>query len=291
MFVLNDDLSIYVTRGDIVFFDVGAEDAGQAYTFKAGDVVRLKVYGKKAADNVVLQKDFPVTKARQTVSIFLGEEDTKIGGIISKPVDYWYEVVLNDDTEPQTIIGYDEDGAKVFKLFPEGGDLEEGYEPSEEDFPVVDEELDMTSQRPVQNQAIAREFARLLALLHPVGSIYISMSNTNPSELFGGRWEKIEDRFLLAASDTYRQGTVGGEATHALTTGEMPAHTHNITDTSLASGVNLGVTWDQYVSASSTVKSYGINTNSTLQAVEVGGGKPHNNMPPYLAVYMWQRVG
>ena len=290
MFVLNDDLSIYVTRGDIVFFDVGAEDGGQAYTFKAGDVVRLKVYGKKAADNVVLQKDFPVTTARQTVSIFLGEEDTKIGGIISKPVDYWYEVVLNDDTDPQTIIGYDDDGAKVFKLFPEGGDLEEGYEPSEEDFPVVDEELDMTSPRPVENQAIAREFARMLDLIHPVGSIYISMSSKDPSELFGGQWAKIEDRFLLAASNTYKQGTVGGEARHALTTGEMPAHAHKITDTNLASGTELGIEWSQIFLANGTERSYSINTNRTLETVAVGGGQPHNNMPPYLAVHMWQRM-
>lgn len=293
MFVLNDDLSIYVTRGDIVFFDVGAEDAGQAYTFKAGDVVRLKVYGKKAAENVVLQKDFPVTSARQTVSIFLGEEDTKIGDIISKPVDYWYEVVLNDDTEPQTIIGYDDDGAKVFKLFPEGGDFEDyGLAvASLDDFPVVDEELDMLSPRPVQNQAIAREFARLLSMIHPVGSVYISTNSTEPSLLFGGQWERLQDRFLLAASNTYAAGSVGGEANHTLREWEMPAHTHNITDTSLSNGVNLGVAWGQYILESSSERSYGININGTLKATESGSGEPHNNMPPYLAVYMWKRIG
>lgn len=291
MFVLNDDLSIYVTRGDIVFFNVGAEDDGQAYTFKAGDVVRIKVYGKKAADNVVLQKDFPVTEARQTVSIYLGEEDTKIGGIISKPADYWYEVVLNDDTEPQTIIGYDEDGAKVFRLFPEGGDLAEPDLASLDDFPVVDEELDMTSTRPVQNQAIAREFTRLLSMIYPVGSVYISANNTEPSLLFGGKWERLQDRFLLAAGTTYAAGTTGGEAKHTLQEWEMPVHAHNITDTGLSGGVNLGVAWGQYVSESSAEKSYGININGTLKAAEAGSGEPHNNMPPYLAVYMWKRIG
>ena len=54
------------------------------------------------------------------VTIFLGKEETTIGEITSKPKDYWYEVELNPETLPQTIIGYDEDGAKVFKLFPEG---------------------------------------------------------------------------------------------------------------------------------------------------------------------------
>ena len=162
MFVLNDDLSIYVTRGDIVFFNVYALDNGQIYSFKPGDMVRFKVYGKKDAGRVVLQKNFPVTEARGYVAIYLNEDDTKIGEVISKPVDYWYEVELNPDTEPQTIIGYDEDGAKIFKLFPEGGDFEEEeYEPSEEDFPVVDEELDLTSPRPVANQTIARNIASL----------------------------------------------------------------------------------------------------------------------------------
>ena len=160
MFVLNDDNSIHATRGDIVFFSVSAEDDGKPYKFQAGDVVRFKVYGKKDAENVVLQKDFPVLEVTENVEIFLTEEDTKIGEVISKPKDYWYEVELNPGVNPQTIIGYDEDGAKVFKLFPEGDDIPE-WTPEPEDIPVVDDKLDMTSTRPIQNQAVARAFARL----------------------------------------------------------------------------------------------------------------------------------
>lgn len=162
MFVLNDDLSIYATRGDIVFFSVTAEDdiTKEKYIFQAGDVVRIKIFGKKAAENVVLQKDFPVLESGESVDIFLTEEDTKIGEVISKPIDYWYEVELNPHTNPQTIIGYDEDGAKVFKLFPEGADIPE-YVPNEEDIPFVDNELDLSSTRPVENQAIAKAFAQL----------------------------------------------------------------------------------------------------------------------------------
>lgn len=162
MFTLNDDLSIYATRGDIVFFSVSAEDEGKPYKFQAGDVVRIKVYGKKNAEDVVLQKDFPVTEVAEKVEIFLTEEDTKIGEVISKPKDYWYEVELNPGDDPQTIIGYDEDGAKVFKLFPEGDDIPE-YVVKPEDVSVMDDELDMTSTRPVENQAIARAFANLEA--------------------------------------------------------------------------------------------------------------------------------
>ncbi len=160
MFTLNDDKSIYATRGDIVFFSVSAEENGVQYKFKAGDVVRIKVYGKKDAEAVVLQKDFPVTEETEEVEIFLSEEDTKIGNVISKPTDYWYEVELNPYNNPQTIIGYDEDGAKVFKLFPEGADIP-AFEPTPEDIPFIDDELDLVSTRPVQNQAIARAVVRL----------------------------------------------------------------------------------------------------------------------------------
>ena len=162
MFVLNEDLSIYATRGDIVFFSVSAEDDGVAYKFKAGDVVRIKIFGKKDAASVVLEKDFPVTEETESVEIFLTKEDTKIGEVISKPRDYWYEVELNPLSNPQTIIGYDEDGAKVFKLFPEGADIP-AFEPTPEDVPFVDDELDLTSTRPVQNQAIARAVVKLRA--------------------------------------------------------------------------------------------------------------------------------
>jgi hypothetical protein len=162
MFVMNDDLSIYATRGDIVFFSVTADDNGILYKFQPGDIVRMAIYGKKDAETCVMQKDFPVEEVTERVFIYLEEEDTKIGDIISKHKDYWYEVVLNPDTMPQTIIGYDEDGAKVFRLFPESEEIDDDYKPKEEDFPVVDSELDMTSPRPVSNSAIARAVATIL---------------------------------------------------------------------------------------------------------------------------------
>lgn len=161
MFKLNkDDLSIYVTRGDVVLFDVTAKDGDVAYLFKAGDVVRFKVFTKKNAEDVVLQRDFPVYEECEAVEVLLTGEDTKIGGVISKPVDYWYEVEVNPESYPQTIIGYNEDGAKVFRLFPEGADLED-VPITEKDIPIVDRSLDATSTRPVENQAIARAVLQL----------------------------------------------------------------------------------------------------------------------------------
>lgn len=162
MYQVNDDMSIYVTRGDIVNLAVTAEDNGDPYYFQLGDVVRIKVFAKKDCEVVVLQKDFPVTSVTDTVEIFLDENDTKIGEVISKPRDYWYEIELNPLTNPQTIIGYDEDGTKIFKLFPEGRDLTEN-DPviTPEDIPVVDTELSLYSKRPVENQVVTRALYRL----------------------------------------------------------------------------------------------------------------------------------
>lgn len=155
-----DDGSIYVTRGDVAYIRITCENNGKPYTFQAGEVVRFNVCEKKNCDKVVLQRDFPVTAETQGVDIILDSADTKIGGIISKPTDYWYEVVLNPFDNPQTIIGYDAEGSRVFRLFPEANDKPQPA-PKPEVIKVIDTELDMTSERPVQNQVIARAFANL----------------------------------------------------------------------------------------------------------------------------------
>lgn len=172
MFAINEDQSIYVTRGDILFFTVSAMKDGAAYTFQQGDVVRMKVMQKKACEKVAFQKDFPIEEETESVEIVLTEAETKIGKVISKAVDYWYEIELNPETYPQTIIGYDDDGAKIFKLFPEGQDIDDEEEITEEDIPVVDEELDLTSARPVENRAIAQGFAKINKKLNTIiGSV------------------------------------------------------------------------------------------------------------------------
>ena len=123
MFKINEDKSIYLTRGDIANISVSATTSdGELYQFKQGDIVRFKVFKRRDCGCVELQKDFPATMGTTLVTIFLTGEDTKIGEVISKPTNYWYEVELNPDTNPQTLIGYDEDGEKIFRLFPEGSE-------------------------------------------------------------------------------------------------------------------------------------------------------------------------
>jgi hypothetical protein len=123
--------------------------------------------------------------------------------------------------------------------------------------------------------------------VYPVGSIYMSVNNANPSTLFGGTWEQLKDRFLLGAGDTYTGGATGGEATHTLTTQEIPSHTHPYKDYKGKASASKK-TWDIEKTAWS-VTGVGNDDNSRTTTA-TGGGQAHNNMPPYLVVYMWKRT-
>lgn len=130
----------------------------------------------------------------------------------------------------------------------------------------------------------------ILEAVYPIGSIYMSVNGTSPATLFGGTWEAIQGKFLLGAyGNTYKAGSTGGEATHTLTVDEMPKHTH-----SMYSG-NSGApeTWEpdggSYLVDSVTQDKH--TWWASLGMNYAGGGASHNNMPPYLAVYIWKRTG
>ena len=184
------------------------------------------------------------------------------------------------------------------------------------------------------NVTLATIKSTLLNASFPLGAIYMSVNSTNPSELFGGVWEALENKFLLGASSSYPAGVTGGEVNHTLTISEMPNHKH---DNSLA------LTIDQFPHSHGIQSSSNYSTNcnglarggssdnggyhqvggvannngdafycymagndkeyieskeaeinfqeTTLYNANTGDGNPHNNMPPYLAVYMWKRIG
>lgn len=116
---------------------------------------------------------------------------------------------------------------------------------------------------------------------YPVGAIYLSVTDANPAVLFGGTWERISGRFLFGADSTYAAGSTGGEAAHTLTVDEMPKHNHEIDNLNASGNATPYMT----VQAQDK-KGYGGN----VQTMYAGGGKAHNNLPPYLAVYMWKRT-
>ena len=86
------------------------------------------------------------------------------------------------------------------------------------------------------DNTLAYLFKKTVDIVYPVGSIYMSLNSTSPNKLFGGTWERITGRFLLAATDggaaggngnaSIAPGNTGGEAVHQLIVDEMPSHTH-----------------------------------------------------------------
>ena len=129
--------------------------------------------------------------------------------------------------------------------------------------------------------------SNLLDNIYPIGSIFITTNTTNPSTYFGGSWERIKGRFLLAADDsTYKIGKTGGEAEHTLTVDELPTHTH-------AYGYSIKTYYGYGSTGVNRIENDHASGNQPGDYVwEQGGGgnQPHNNMPPYLVVYIWKRI-
>lgn len=120
--------------------------------------------------------------------------------------------------------------------------------------------------------------------LYPVGAIYLSTVATSPAELFGGTWKRLEGRFLLGCSADYPAGTAGGAAKVTLTVAQMPTHAHQFSRIPIVSN-ELTAGGNYYAEKSTAVGKLMAQNTETA-----GGGKAHTNMPPYLAVYAWERI-
>lgn len=148
----------------------------------------------------------------------------------------------------------------------------------------------------------------VLDIVYPIGSIYLSISDTDPKVLFGGVWEQITGRFLLGAGSPKQNGyngfgviqeeelkwnfqnnTTGGEYSHKLNTNEMPSHNHLSSNSSLLSVADTSGISITGVDMSSNGWWHESLKNAVVSQSQ-GGSQSHNNMPPYLVVNMWKRV-
>ena len=166
-----------------------------------------------------------------------------------------------------------------------------------------DEDVEMSGALKVNGSTSLQVGSRtLLDTVYPVGSVYMSMNNVSPQTFIGGTWERITGRFLFGCGDsTYTVGSTGGSYTHKLTAAQLPSIT-----------LGLILRGTQYSDApigspygSDNVTTSNSHIDSTPSAVPIsdsvsaqqwdgkwkfGGGEAHNNMPPYLCVYMWKRT-
>jgi microcystin-dependent protein len=154
----------------------------------------------------------------------------------------------------------------------------------------------------------------------PVGYIYMSVASTSPSTLFGGTWSRIGQGRVLVGQDSTQTEfdtaeETGGAKTHTLTAAETAAHTHSVdhdhpaaTSTSdgshthalirkTAAGTSTGVVrGGATASADGTTEAAGTHShdvnvpNFTGNSGSSGSGTAHNNLQPYLVVFMWKRL-
>lgn len=129
-------------------------------------------------------------------------------------------------------------------------------------------------------------------MIYPIGSIYLSVNNVNPSSIFGGSWESFGTGRTLVGVDTSQTefNTVektGGEKTHTLTTNELAAHYHGF-----QGGAALFTQPDQGVKGLGS-GPYWVEGVGAIPITSTDGGanQPHNNLQPYITCYMWKRVG
>ena len=163
---------------------------------------------------------------------------------------------------------------------------------------VIDDEINNNSQNPVQNSAILNyinseiEKAKKDALLlsHPIGSYYFSDFDTDPALLFGGEWERVKDRFILAAGDIYEANTVGGsdKHSHSLNSGyALVSATGGLGD-----GINLKrIEVEEYDSIFYDAEFSDNAEQKTTYATALGGSSDTcSNMPPFVVVYCFKRI-
>lgn len=161
--------------------------------------------------------------------------------------------------------------------------------------------LELTSVEDARNlgEALERikaiQEAHLNGRLHvdrtfPVGAIYLSVNSTSPASLFGGEWERLKDRFLLGAGDTYAAGNTGGSATHTIEDVNMPSGTGWVAQNKTAGKYVSGTTYKSYAATANEYVLTTRNKANEFASTPLTSNAPVNHMPPYLAVYMWKRT-
>lgn len=238
-------------------------------------------------------------QAAKTVGKTLGNESDESGADtvygqakrVEDAVDQ-FEQVLGDET--------DESGADT--MYGQAKRAEEAVEQAEKVLGNEDDKYSDNSMHGIYNAALELTLGgessalgdALLAIIgiqnsymngimpanrvYPVGAIYMSVDPTSPASLFGGEWERLKDRFLLGAGDTYSAGTTGGSADAVVV-----AHRHLV-------DMRGGIGSSEITSGYNAILQTGLVKNNSIYTQTSGQDGTGKNMPPYLAVYMWKRI-
>ena len=149
-----------------------------------------------------------------------------------------------------------------------------------------------------KDEAEAIALGNIRDIIFPVGSIVqYTDASINPGTLIGGTWERIQGRFLFGADSSHAIGTEGGSETQTLTAANLPRHMHftirmaqgETSPDYLHTVARSDFEHSQYDNA--RYQLYGVDAEANAgKSSYVGNGTAHNNMPPYLTVYIWKRT-
>lgn len=284
---------------------------GQPYTVPDGAAANIRM--AKGDGTYVYNPALGVSEDRQTAYIAVTYQMTVIAGnycpilelVVNGDVAGTSELPLQiaENPVPEDAIASTDEYKTIQQLAAEVQEAAAIITENEQAIQDIENNLDAiqgaagNAQSAANSAALARQYAdsinpdsfvkasTLLDLVYPVGSVYISYNSASPAALFGGSWTQIQGRFLLAAGDIYSAGSTGGEATHTLTVSEMPSHNHILNASYSSAGSSSSV--ERKMLAGDDNNAWIWNHSVTNNT---GDGAAHNNMPPYLAVYMWWRT-
>ncbi len=135
----------------------------------------------------------------------------------------------------------------------------------------------------------------------PIGSIYLSVNNINPSKWFGGTWEQIAKGRTLVGVDASQSEfndvkKTGGSKTQVLTESQLPRITGQIGIHGGENGSNLWNPSGVFNSSAIISGKYKtLNQATGASSISVldfrfGNNQPHNNLQPYFTCYIWLRT-
>lgn len=292
--------------------DEGVEDSG-------GTCLRVKAEGScwplDGRNTVTLRARYrPVGGDYSDYTTLLGGVTTQIATTLDKDTTYEVELSALDTLGSIRAVSYTSSNASVAFHLRSGGVGAAFGKLADSDMlqcawdAAFDGDVSVVGALSAGSLAVGGK--SLLDLLYPVGALYLSVADTDPGAVLGGTWQRIQDRFLLAAGESYAAGSIGGQARRTLTEAQMPPHVHRVNGSTAVDSTThshgipniaqcgsgssayaeswTGGTGSRDLSTDSVCINHSHTLN--LDSQSSGGGESVDMMPPYLAVYVWQRL-
>lgn len=318
------DLSPYYTKNQTAKLFIGRDET---YTKEEIDE-RTGVNGIIAGDNISVSTESGRAKIATTIAYKLRDKAMSIGNSI---LGRGTSVGVNASATGENSVALGADSvAALPNQVSVGNDTTKRIISNVADGVEVNDVVTVGQMNKKLSSALD-QLNRLAGQLYPIGSIYMNVNNVEPSAIFGGSWERMPSgRMLVNSGDDFNLGQIGGEKEHRLTEDELASHSHDVNNingntTSTAKLVgkfsssirpNGDITDVPYRNGFGIVSKeseYGIHAkdggdsqpgrnyvidashshtvNLNISMLPSGKNQPHNNMPPYIVVNMWKRIG